>query len=87
MIRLTATFDPRGWMGRAYWYAILPVHALIFRGLLRQVARRARQETAPTHPPSFTYGSSVPPASLPLLFASIRKRIARSGLNVWSYVK
>ena len=42
MIRQTATFDPRGWMGRAYWYAILPVHALIFRGLLRQVARRAR---------------------------------------------
>jgi lipocalin len=50
MIRQTATFDPRGWMGRAYWYAILPVHALIFRGLLRQVARRARPVTAPTLP-------------------------------------
>jgi lipocalin/ligand-binding SRPBCC domain-containing protein len=59
MIRLTATFDPRGWMGRAYWYAILPVHALIFRGLLRQVARRARYETAPTHPPTFAYGSII----------------------------
>ena len=26
MIRQTATFDPRGWMGREYWYALLPVH-------------------------------------------------------------
>ena len=26
-IRQTATFDPRGLLGRAYWYAILPVHA------------------------------------------------------------
>jgi uncharacterized protein YbjT (DUF2867 family) len=40
-IRQTATFDPRGLLGRAYWYAILPVHVLIFRGLLRRVAQRA----------------------------------------------
>ena len=26
-IRQTATFDPRGLLGRAYWYAILPIHA------------------------------------------------------------
>ena len=59
MIRQTATFDPRGWMGRAYWYAILPVHALIFRGLLRQVARRALHETAPTQPATFAYCSII----------------------------
>jgi lipocalin/uncharacterized protein YbjT (DUF2867 family)/ligand-binding SRPBCC domain-containing protein len=59
MIRQTATFDPRGWMGRAYWYAILPVHALIFRGLLRQVARRALPESAPTHPATFAYCSII----------------------------
>ena len=59
MIRQTATFDPRGWMGRAYWYAILPLHALIFRGLLRQVARRALHETAPTHPATFAYCSII----------------------------
>lgn len=40
-IRQTATFDPRGVLGRAYWLAMLPVHALIFRGLLRSIARRA----------------------------------------------
>lgn len=40
-IRQTATFDPRGLLGRTYWYAILPVHVLIFRGLLRRIAQRA----------------------------------------------
>jgi hypothetical protein len=27
--------------GLLYWYALLPVHALIFGGLLRAIARRA----------------------------------------------
>jgi hypothetical protein len=40
-IRQTATFDPRGLRGRAYWFAIAPFHALIFRGLLRRIAWRA----------------------------------------------
>jgi lipocalin len=38
MIRQTATFDPRGLLGRVYWYALLPVHHLLFRGMLRQIA-------------------------------------------------
>lgn len=41
MIRQTATFDARGLTGRAYWYAILPVHNLIFGGLLERIARHA----------------------------------------------
>ena len=41
LIRQTATFDPRGVAGRLYWYGVLPLHALIFRGLLRRIARRA----------------------------------------------
>jgi lipocalin len=41
MIRQTATFDPRGWMGRAYWYALVPFHGVIFRGMLRQLSNRA----------------------------------------------
>ncbi len=40
-IRQTAAFDPRGVLGSAYWYAIYPVHALLFRGLLRRIAQRA----------------------------------------------
>ena len=40
-IRQTAKFDPKGVLGRAYWYAVLPVHAIIFRGLLRRIATLA----------------------------------------------
>ncbi|RPH57334.1 MAG: SDR family oxidoreductase, partial [Acidobacteria bacterium] len=43
LIRQTATFDPRGLLGSAYWYAIYPLHALIFRGLLRRIAQRAER--------------------------------------------
>ena len=43
LVRQTATFDPRGLLGSAYWYAIFPVHALLFRGLLRRIARRAER--------------------------------------------
>lgn len=47
-IRQTATFDPRGLLGRAYWFALVPVHSLLFRGLLRRIARRALMAPAPT---------------------------------------
>jgi uncharacterized protein YbjT (DUF2867 family) len=38
-IRQTAVFDPRGLLGLAYWYGIWPLHALVFRGMLRGIAR------------------------------------------------
>jgi lipocalin/uncharacterized protein YbjT (DUF2867 family) len=41
LIRQTATFDPRGIAGRLYWYGVLPLHALVFRGLIRGIAQRA----------------------------------------------
>ena len=44
MIRQTATFDARGLLGRAYWYAVLPVHNLIFGGLLERITRHAGLE-------------------------------------------
>ena len=33
----TATFRPKGLLGRLYWYAVLPFHGLIFRGLLNRL--------------------------------------------------
>jgi uncharacterized protein YbjT (DUF2867 family)/uncharacterized protein YndB with AHSA1/START domain len=41
LVRQTATFDPRGLLGRAYWYSLLPVHDWMFSGLLHAIARRA----------------------------------------------
>ena len=37
-IRQTATFDPVGLLGRAYWYALYPLHQLVFGGMLRNIA-------------------------------------------------
>jgi hypothetical protein len=38
-ITATAIFDPRGVAGRLYWYAVLPLHRIVFRGMLRGIAR------------------------------------------------
>jgi uncharacterized protein YbjT (DUF2867 family) len=40
-IRQTAIFDASGLLGLAYWYALYPIHRLIFAGMLRGIARRA----------------------------------------------
>jgi len=48
-IRQTAIFDPLGVLGRLYWIATFPLHALIFRGLLRRIATRA-QDGVPRGP-------------------------------------
>jgi NAD(P)-dependent dehydrogenase (short-subunit alcohol dehydrogenase family) len=40
-ITQTATFDPVGLAGLAYWYGIWPLHELVFRGMLRGIARAA----------------------------------------------
>jgi hypothetical protein len=38
-IRQTALFDPGGLAGLAYWYALLPLHKLMFRGMLDGIAQ------------------------------------------------
>ncbi len=58
-IRQTATFDPRGVMGRVYWYAILPVHSWIFRGMLGRIARRAPEAESRSRVGGFAYRSVI----------------------------
>jgi tetratricopeptide (TPR) repeat protein len=43
LIHQTAVFDPSGLSGLLYWYAIYPLHALVFRGLLAGLAGAARR--------------------------------------------
>jgi hypothetical protein len=38
----TAFFEPKGLPGLAYWYLLYPIHALIFRGMIR-APRQARR--------------------------------------------
>jgi hypothetical protein len=40
-LRQTATFDPLGLWGLAYWYGVWPLHQLVFAGMLRGLARAA----------------------------------------------
>jgi uncharacterized protein YbjT (DUF2867 family) len=42
----TAFFEPKGLPGLAYWYALYPVHGLIFRGTVRELAERATRSPA-----------------------------------------
>jgi hypothetical protein len=47
-IRQTAVFEPHGMPGLLYWYALYPIHGLIFGGMLRGIARAAERETRVT---------------------------------------
>jgi hypothetical protein len=41
ILRQTAIFDPVGLSGLAYWYALFPLHELMFRGMIRNLGRTA----------------------------------------------
>jgi uncharacterized protein YbjT (DUF2867 family) len=43
-LRQTAIFDPLGLSGVAYWYGIYPLHRMVFRGMLRGIAKKAREQ-------------------------------------------
>lgn len=42
----TAYFAPKGLFGLLYWYAVFPLHGLIFPQMAQAIARRAEGETA-----------------------------------------
>lgn len=49
-ITQTAIFDPSGIVGILYWYLLLPVHNVMFSGMLRRIAKAAEfpPETSPS---------------------------------------
>jgi uncharacterized protein YbjT (DUF2867 family) len=42
VVHQTAVFEPAGLSGLLYWYGLLPVHAVIFGGMLHKIAQRAQ---------------------------------------------
>ncbi|MFQ5845330.1 MAG: DUF2867 domain-containing protein, partial [Planctomycetota bacterium] len=44
LVRLEAFFLPRGLWGRLYWGILLPVHRLLFRGMLRRLEQGVRAD-------------------------------------------
>ena len=49
-LRQTATFDPVGLAGLAYWYALFPVHEMMFCGMIRNLARAAGASATESEP-------------------------------------
>ena len=47
-LTMTARFRPSGLLGLVYWYAVLPLHHVVFRGMLHGIKRAA--ETPPIEP-------------------------------------
>ena len=45
-LRQTALFRPRGLFGLMYWYAVVPFHYIVFRGMLLGIQREALQIAA-----------------------------------------
>jgi uncharacterized protein YbjT (DUF2867 family) len=35
----TATFRPKGLLGRAYWFGVFPLHALVFKGMINNISK------------------------------------------------
>jgi hypothetical protein len=39
-----AWFEPRGLAGETYWGLLYPIHVLIFRGMVRAIARKSEDK-------------------------------------------
>ncbi len=33
-----ATFRPKGLWGRVYWFSVIPLHGIVFRGLIKRLS-------------------------------------------------
>ena len=43
-LTMTARFRPKGVLGILYWYSVLPLHNIVFGGMLRGIRRAAEVE-------------------------------------------
>ncbi len=50
LLSQTAFFAPKGLGGIVYWYALYPIHSLIFGGMIRRLAQRATELQAQRPP-------------------------------------
>lgn len=50
VLRMTARYWPRGLLGLAYWYAVVPLHHFVFGGMLNGIKRAAERGGESTEP-------------------------------------
>jgi hypothetical protein len=43
----TARFRPKGLLGLAYWYGVMPLHAVVFDGMIEGIRKEALRRAAP----------------------------------------
>ncbi len=43
-LQQVAYFQPKGLLGLLYWYALYPIHRIIFKGMVRAIARTAEEQ-------------------------------------------
>jgi uncharacterized protein YbjT (DUF2867 family) len=55
-----ARFLPKGLLGLAYWYAVLPLHGFVFRGMLRGIERAAKKFQGSEGPAGHTEKQATP---------------------------
>ncbi len=60
----TARYAPRGLLGLAYWYAVYPLHGLVFRGMLRGIRRAAEDASGRPHGGGSARRGATRPGSL-----------------------
>jgi hypothetical protein len=44
-VRQTAIFAPKGLSGTLYWYALYPIHKMLFSGMIRKIAEKSEAQT------------------------------------------
>ncbi len=47
-LRQIARFKPKGLLGILYWYSVLPLHGIVFRGMLQGIQREAERLESPS---------------------------------------
>jgi len=56
-IRQTAIFDPAGLSGLLYWYLSMPIHQVVFAGMLRSIAAAGIAGSEPALPAHSVIGT------------------------------
>jgi hypothetical protein len=46
-LTMTARFRPKGLLGILYWYAVVPLHHIVFGGMLKGIKRAAESSFSP----------------------------------------
>ncbi|MBM3979911.1 MAG: SDR family oxidoreductase [Planctomycetes bacterium] len=59
-LTMTALFRPRGLFGLLYWYAVVPLHGIVFGGMLNGIRKTAEAMQRAANPPPKTEPPAAP---------------------------